>query len=127
MVVELPANDEIPDDQHGFPKFEDRIILVRAADEHEAHAKGEVFAAEYEETSSWVVRKIVDVQEIADRELGDGIELYAAFIDREWADGLMKERNSPLEEWVRQNPGKDRGDATVGEILDAWDNRQTEA
>ncbi len=127
MVVELPAKDEVPDDHLGFPKFEDRIILVRAVDGDEARAKSESFAAEYEKASSWTVRKIVDVQEVLDPHLGDGSEVYSAFIGREWADVLMKGGSSAIAEWRRQNPGKDSGDATVGEIQDAWDNRPTEA
>jgi hypothetical protein len=127
MVVELPVKAGLPDDQLSFPKFEDRIILLKAADRDDARAKGESFAADYAQTSSWKVRKIVDVREILDRELVDGSEVYSAFIAREWADALIKGGNSPLAEWKRQNPGKDSGDATVGEIQDAWDNRRTEA
>jgi hypothetical protein len=126
MVVELPAKDEVPDEQLGFPKFEDRIILVRAAGRDEARARGEAFAADYGRTSSWMVRQIVDVQEILDPELRDGSEVYSAFIAREWANVLVKGGNSPIAEWRRQNPGKDSADATVGEIQDAWDNRPTE-
>jgi hypothetical protein len=122
MVVELPAKERTLDSQLGFPRFEDRIILVRAADEQEAHKKGTDFAANYEKTSSWTVRKIVDVKEIVDPKLGDGIEIYSAFIDREWADLLMKGGKTPIDEWKKQNPGKDAGDATVQEIADAWDN-----
>ena len=47
MVIEIPAKDGAPATQVGFPKFEDRIILVRAADEQEAEAKGEEFAVDY--------------------------------------------------------------------------------
>jgi hypothetical protein len=123
MVVELPADERMLDSQLGFPKFEDRIILVRAADDHEAHQKGTDFAADYEKTSSWKVRKIIEVQEISDADLQDGTEIYSAFIDREWADVLMKGGTSPLAEWKELNPGKDPDDATVQEIADAWDNR----
>jgi hypothetical protein len=125
MVVELPADERLPDSQLGFPKFEDRIILVRAADDQEARQKGTDFAADYEKTSSWIVRKIVEVQEIADADLKEGTEIYSAFIDREWADVLMKGGTSPLAEWKKLNPGKDPGDATVQEIVDAWDNRDS--
>jgi Domain of unknown function (DUF4288) len=90
MVIELPAKGRTPDSQLGFPKFEDRMILVRAADEQEARKKGADFGADYEKTSSWKVRQIVDVYEVADPELGDGVGVYSAFIDREWADVLMK-------------------------------------
>jgi hypothetical protein len=57
MVVELPVKDGAPASQVGVPKFEDRIILVRAGDEREADAKGKEFAADYGKTRSWVVRK----------------------------------------------------------------------
>jgi len=126
MVVEVPAKDGAPASQVDFPKFEDRIILVTAGDEREATAKGEEFAADYGKTSSWVVRKIVDVQDILDAELRDGTEIYSAFIGREWADVLMKGGKSPVGEWQKQNPEKDVSKATVQEVTDAWDNRAKE-
>ena len=126
MVVEIPAKDDAPENQVGFPMFEDRIILLRAADEQEAAAKGEGFAAVYAKTSSWTVRKIVDLQEIGETALGDGIEVYSAFIGGEWADLLMKGGTSPVAEWKRQNPDKAIGDATVGEVVDAWDKPPSE-
>jgi len=125
MVVEIPAKDRAPASDVGFPKFEDRIILVKAADEQEAHKKGGDFASAYEKTSSWKVRKVVDVNEIVDPELGDGVEVYSAFIGREWADALTKGAESPVDEWKKQNPGMDSDDATVQEIADAWDNRDS--
>jgi hypothetical protein len=121
MVVEIPAKDDAAENQVGFPMFEDRIILVRAADEQAARAKGEEFAAVYTKTSSWTRRKIVDLQEI-ETELGDGTEVYSVFIGREWADLLMKGGKSPIGEWKKQNPGKDAGEATMQEIVDAWEN-----
>jgi hypothetical protein len=42
------------------------------------------------------VRKIVEVQEIADADLKEGTEIYSAFIDREWADVLMTAARVPL-------------------------------
>ena len=116
MVVEVPYEDR------ASSEFEDRIILVKAHDQREAQERGEGFAADYEKSSSWVVRKIVEVSEISDRELGDGTEIYSAFIDREWADVLMKGGDSPVAEWKRQNPGKDIGEATAGDVIDAWEN-----
>src|ERR1700737_4569035 len=113
---------EITSEDRTLSKFEDRIICVRARDEREAQQKGEGFAADYEQTSSWVVRKIVDVSEILDGEIGDGTEIYSAFIGREWADVLMKSGDSPVAEWKRQNPDKDIGQATVGDVVDAWEN-----
>jgi hypothetical protein len=126
MVVEVPAEDGAPASQVGFPKFEDRIILVTAGNEQEATTKGEEFAADYGKTSSWVVLKIVDVQELLDAELRDGSEIYSAFIGREWADVLMKGAKRPVDEWQKQNPGKDFREATVQEVTDAWDNRAKE-
>lgn len=120
MVVEITSVDRT------FSQFEDRIILVRAADGKEAKEKGEAFAADYEKTSSWKVRKIVDALEIAERELGDGTEIYSAFIDREWGDVLMKGGDSPVAKWKRQNPDKDIGEATVGDVIDAWENTGNE-
>jgi hypothetical protein len=126
MVVEIPAEDRAPATQVGFPKFEDRIILVRAADEEEARVKGKKFAADYGTVTSWKVREIVDVHEILDPELGDGIEIYSAFIDREWADALTKNGTSPVAEWKKQNPGKNLDEATVQEVIEAGDDRGKE-
>jgi hypothetical protein len=103
MVVEIPAKEGAPETQVGFPKFEDRLILVRATGKREAHQKSER----------------------ADAELVDGTEVYSAFIGREWAAVLMKGGKSPVGEWHKQNPGKDVGDATVEEINDSWDNRDS--
>ena len=116
MVVEITSVDGT------FSRFEDRIIVVRAGDEKEAQDKGEGFAGDYEKASSWKVRKIVDIFEILDRELGDGTEIYSTFIAREWAHVLMKGGDSPVAEWTRQNPHKDIGQATVGDVIDAWEN-----
>jgi hypothetical protein len=99
---------------------------VRAGDEREADAKGKEFAADYGKTRSWVVRKIVGVQEILDAELRDGTEIYSAFIDPGWADVLMKSGKSRVGEWQQQNPGEDVSEATVQEVIDAWDNRAKE-
>jgi hypothetical protein len=38
----------------------------------------------------------------------------------------MKDRKSPIAEWKQQNPKKDVGEATVREVMDAWDNRAKE-
>jgi hypothetical protein len=121
MVVELTSVDGT------FSQFEDRIVIVRAGDATEAEERGETLAADYEKTSSWKVRKIVDVSEISEPELADGTEIYSAFIDSEWADVLMKGGDSPLAKWKRQNPDKDIGDATVGDVIDAWENAGNEA
>ena len=121
MVVEVVSIDRT------FSQFEDRIILVRAGEAKEAEEKGQAFAADYEKASSWKVKKIVDVSEIGDRELADGTEIYSAFIDGEWADVLMTGGDSPIAKWKRQNPDKDIGDATVGDVVDAWENTGNEA
>lgn len=121
MVVEIVSIDRT------FSQFEDRIILVRAGDAKGAEEKGQAFAADYEKNSLWKVQKIVDVWEIGERELADGTEIYSAFIDGESAAVLMKGGDSPIAKWRRQNPDKDIGDATVGDVLDAWENEDNEA
>jgi len=122
MVVEVTADAEGPSNHVARSVFEDRMILVRAADEDEAFAKGKAFAADYEQTVPWLVRKIVDVHEVVDAELLDGVEGYSAFIGQDWADVLMKGVVSPVGEWKRQHPGKDVGQATVQEIIEAWND-----
>lgn len=72
------------------------------------------------------MRKIVDVFEVLDAELHDGVEVYSAFIDGDWAQVLMTKGKSPVAEWQRQNPGKDVDDATAGEVIDAWENHANE-
>jgi hypothetical protein len=125
MLVEISEKDEATQ-RNRFLEFEDRIILVRAVNEQEAREKGQKFAADYEKASSWKVRKIVDVHEILDAELKDGIEVYSAFISKEWADALLKGGKSPVDEWEKRNPGKDAGQATVQEVIDAWEQRPKE-
>jgi hypothetical protein len=127
MVAELRVDEGAPTALVRHAQFEDRMILVRAEDDRAARAKGEALAAEYGKTGPWVVRKVVDVHEIVDAELEDGIEIYSAFIDGEWATVLMKDHNSPIDEWKHQNPDKAVGDATVGEVMDAWERRAKES
>ena len=131
MVVDITLGDApmLPAD----PGYEDRIILVRASSESEARAKGESEAASYNqeyETADgvicrWTVRGISDVQAVITEEIVDGIEVYSAFIDNDWAERLMRGADSPMKSWARANPGKDPMRTTVGEMLDvAVDARQ---
>jgi len=108
---------------------EDRLVLVAGDSEAEARAKGDREAREYEqhylnseaETVTWKVRGIADVAQVFDAELRNGTELYSAFIDSEQAEFLMTGGDSPLQAWMRANPGRDFGEATVEEALGSWD------
>ena len=120
MIVEVKSADQPPT----FDRCEDRIVLVRATDEREAYAKGEIFAAQYERESSWRVLKVVDAHEVLETELSDGVELYSAFINHDSAEVLMKPASSPIVEWQRQNPSRNPDDATVGEVIEAWDRKE---
>lgn len=127
MVVDITVGDEparsIDTDSH-----EDRLILVRAATADEARAKGEAAAASYHheyanadgETVRWAVRGIADVHQVMDAEIADGTEVYSAFIDREWADALMRGSDSPIKAWQRVHPGEDVMSASVAEVMEAW-------
>ena len=68
--------------------FEERIILVRAASREEAREKGQQFgvAGQTEYTNAygdkvrWVLQHIIDVATILDETVGDGSEVYSAFL-----------------------------------------------
>ena len=113
--------------------FEDRFILVHAASEDEALTKGMLFAEDGNDdyhnaegqTVRWSFRHIIDAHQILDSTLQDGTELYSAFIDRELAAALMRGGDSPVKAWLRQHPGADPIAATVEELLDAWETRDT--
>lgn len=119
MVVDITVNNEPS-------AYEDRFVLVAASSENEARTQGEEAARRYEqtylnpdqETVRWRVRGISDVRWVPDADLRNGTELYSAFMDAEIADGLMR-AESPLQAWERQHPGRDSGQARVGEVLDA--------
>lgn len=127
MVVEIKGEPSTAEGEAEFHRFEDRLILIRAGDAGEAQEKAGAFAADYQKTSPWQVRKVVDIYEVLDTSLGDGVEVYSAFIDEEWAKSLMRGGASPVGEWQAQNPGKPSEDATVGEVLDAWEDRSRES
>jgi len=89
MVVKIVAEVGTPAALIKRGAFEDRIIVVRAADEREAQQKSGRFAADCTRSVWWTFRKIVDVWEILDANLEDCTEIYSAIVNREWADSLM--------------------------------------
>jgi hypothetical protein len=129
MVVDITVGDGEPS------SYEDRFVLIAAMTAEEARAKGEEEAEHYTqrylngdgETVTWSVRGISDVYAVMDNELTDRTELYSCFVDRQWADRLIAHRESPLQAWERKNPGKDSGQATVAEMVAAWDRTHDES
>jgi|SRR4051794_7222775 len=76
----------------GPPKeklFEETIVLVRAATDADAAQKAERFGRDaeheyqntYGETVRWVFRELLDLKELIDEAIGDGTEVYYAFLD----------------------------------------------
>jgi hypothetical protein len=122
MVVDITVGDDHP------ASHEDRFVLVAATTAEEARTRGEHEAQQYThsylnadgETLTWIVRGISDIYAVRNN-LENGTELYSAFVDSEWADILMESKEGPVQSWERENPGKDSGEATVAEVMEAWD------
>src|SRR5436309_680118 len=75
----------------GPPKeklFEEKIVLVRASTDADAAEKAERFGRDAEqeylnadgETVKWVFRELLDLKELFDEAVGDGTEVYYAFL-----------------------------------------------
>src|SRR5438093_6372718 len=90
-------------------RFEDRIILVRAADETQALTKGIAFAQgtneEYlnatGERVRWTFSHALEAHQILDASLQDGTEVYSAFVNQELAQILIRGGDSPVKAWLR--------------------------
>ena len=131
VLFEILVGDEATS---GLPnRFEDRLILVRAKNEEEALAKGRRFAEGTQEKSlgadgqtiGWMSRQVIEAHKIVDSDLQDGTEIYSAFVDQDMAEVLMRGEDSPLKAWLRQHPGADPANATVQELVESWDTRDT--
>jgi hypothetical protein len=68
-------------DKPGDGLFEERIILVRAAGFDEALARAEAEAATYAEQVACAFTGYVTVYEIAEEQLGDGVEVFSVMRD----------------------------------------------
>ncbi len=80
----------------GPPKeklFEEKVVLVRASSEAEAAKKAERFGRDEDheylnadgETVRWVFQELLDLKELFDEAIGDGTEVYYAFLGQEEA------------------------------------------
>jgi hypothetical protein len=130
LVVEIGL--EADTDADFANRFEDRFILVRAKDEEEALMKATGFTEdgkeEYLNADGGIARRtfhMIEAQEILDSIPQDGTELYSAFVDSKLADALIKGGDSPVRAWLRQHPGADPGAATVGDVVKAWEDRDS--
>lgn len=80
--------------------FEDQIVVVRAASIDEARQKAEREAKQREprdryksatgDKISWRFKEILDGNELLDATIGDGTEIYYAYLKPEEADQLRK-------------------------------------
>lgn len=86
--VSLLFRSSVPLDEHGTPLFEERIILLAAHDEAEAWKKAKERAPGLEEQYinaeghcvTWTFERPLDVQEIPDEQLEDGVEVFHRFL-----------------------------------------------
>jgi hypothetical protein len=130
VVVEIGLEAET--DADFANRFEDRFILVRAKNEEEAMMKGTGFTEDNKEEYLNADRElarwgfhVIEAQEILDSILQDGTELYSAFVDRDLADVLIRGGDSPVKAWLRQHPGADPGTATVGDVIEVWEHKDS--
>src|SRR5712691_1040453 len=80
-------------DEEPAVTLEDRLILVQAASREEARVRGASLAEatdhEYAnadgETVRWRFQRVIDTHPILDQVLGDGVEVYSAFVSNEMA------------------------------------------
>ena len=96
FAARVVLESQHPNDTGGEPLFEDRIFLIRAANEDEARSKARSFgkAAKEQYINAegrqvvWVFRELLDVKWIADETLEDGSEVYSTLLDQSELDQL---------------------------------------
>ncbi len=84
MILEAVHPEEPPGDR----LYEDRVILVKADDEHQARLRagrlGEAsrqhYKNEYGGTVVWQFKELLDVVELFDETIADGTEVYYSLI-----------------------------------------------
>lgn len=79
-------------DQPGDGLFEERIVLLRAADFEEAHTRAEEEATRYAREASCSWTGYVSLFELPDETLADSVEVFS----------LMRDSELPADEYVEQ-------------------------
>ena len=77
-------------DKPGDGLFEERIILIRAADFDEAFRRAEEEAKSYAEAVGGTYSGFASLYELAEEEIGDGAEVFS----------LMRDSELPAEEYI---------------------------
>jgi Domain of unknown function (DUF4288) len=72
-------------DKPGDGLFEERIVLFRAADFEEALERADAEALEYAKSARCSFTGYVTLYELADEELGDGVEVFSLMRDSDLA------------------------------------------
>jgi hypothetical protein len=78
--------------------YEDRIILVRAGTDDEAHEKAvsigksskEQFVSAAGNKVRWVFREVLDVKWVFDEAIEDGTEVYSSFLNQGELENLKR-------------------------------------
>jgi hypothetical protein len=85
-----------PLDEQSTRLFEERIIVVDAADEGEAWKKANEHGPALEERYTnaegrrveWTFERIVEVQAIQEEQISDGVEVFSRFLRQDEVDSL---------------------------------------
>lgn len=94
-------------DKPGDGLFEERIVLLRAADFEEAMARAEAEAKSYAEAVSGTFSGYVSVFELSEEQIGDGAEVFS----------LMRDSDLPADQYIDRfyTTGDERSDDDEGE------------
>ena len=98
-------------DKPGDGLFEERIVLIRAADFDEAFRRAEEEAKSYAEAVGGTYTGFASLYELAEEEIGDGAEVFS----------LMRDSDLPAEEYIEHffatgNERQEEGEAEEGEM-----------
>ncbi len=89
FAVRLLLESRHPDEENVEPLFEDRILVVEAPDDGTAEARARVLTASepveylntYGNRVSWTLLEVLDVKELVEASLHDGMEVYYSLLD----------------------------------------------
>jgi hypothetical protein len=98
-------------DKPGDGLFEERIVLIRAADFDEAFRRAEEEAKSYAEAVGGTYTGYASLYELAEEEIGDGAEVFS----------LMRDSDLPAEEYIEHffatgNERQEEGEEEEGEL-----------
>jgi len=105
-------------DKPGDGLFEERVVLLRAADFDEALERAEQEAAQYSEAVGCAFTGYVTVYEMVEEELGDGAEVFSLMRDSDLsADDYVDRFYSTGSERHGEDGDDDGGDGRGGSDL----------